>query len=96
MYPSELRQNLFSTAAVDNIEDNPSFTTAKDFFYGTSISLIQNPSHTHSGLDDEVAVLNQNRCSKATTHLPSTYTSVPPVAPRTKNSNYLWCKALSD
>ena len=44
--PSKLPQNLFTTAAVDNIEHNPSSGTAS-----TGISLIQHPGHTHGGLD---------------------------------------------
>ena len=57
--PLKLRQNLLTTAAVDNIDFNPSSAIAKDSFYGTGISLIQNTSHTHGGLDRGVAVLNQ-------------------------------------
>ena len=87
MCPSKLRQNLFTTSAVDNIDHNPSSANAKDSFRGTGISLIQNLSHTRGGLDRGVAVLNQDRSSKSRAHLPSTYTSVPPVALRTKNFN---------
>ncbi len=49
--PSNLRQGLLTTAAVDNIDYNPSSATAKDSFHGTRISLIQHPSHTNGGLD---------------------------------------------
>ena len=87
VYPSNLRQNLFTTAAVDNIDHNQSSATAIDSFHVTGISVNQNLSHTHGGLDCGVAVLNQDRSSKSTAHLPSTYTSVPPVALRTKNFN---------
>lgn len=83
--PSKLRQGLFTTAAVDNIDHNPSSATAKDSFHGTGISLIQHPSHTHAGLDRGVPVLNQDRPSKSIAHLPSAYTSVPPAALKTKN-----------
>ena len=83
--PSKLRQGLFTTAAVDNIDHNPSSATAKDSFHGTGISLIQHPSHTHGGLDRGVPVLNQERSSKSIAHLPSAYTSVPPAALKTKN-----------
>ena len=85
MCPSKLRQNLFTTAAVDNIDHNSNSATVKVSFHGTGISLIQNPSHTHGGLDRGVAVLNQDRSSKSTAHLPSTNTSVPQVALRTNN-----------
>ena len=88
MCPLKLRQNLLTTAAVDNIDHNPSSATAKDAFHGPAyISLNQNPSHTRGGLNRGVAVLNQDRSSKSRVHLPSTYTSVRPVALRTKNFN---------
>ena len=87
VYPSTLWQNLFTTAAVETIDHSPSSATAIDSFHGTGISVIQNPSHTHGGLDRGVAVLNQDRSSKSTAHLPPIYTSVPPVALRTKNFN---------
>ena len=91
VYPSKLRQNLFNTAAVDNNDHNQSSATAIDSFHrtGISVNVIENPSHTRGGLDCGVAVLNQDRSSKSTAHLPSTYTSVPPVALRTKNFNVL-------
>ena len=77
---SKLQQNLFTTAAVDSIDHNPSSATVKDSLHGTGISLIKNPSHFYGGLDRGVAVLNQDRSSKAKAHLPSNYTSVLPVA----------------
>ncbi|KAI8487001.1 hypothetical protein Bbelb_352610 [Branchiostoma belcheri] len=40
---------LFTTAAVDNIDHNPSSTTAKDSFHGTAISLLQHPNSAEDG-----------------------------------------------
>ena len=37
--PPELKSGLFTTAAVDNIDHNPSSTSAQDSFHGTGISL---------------------------------------------------------
>ena len=42
--PPNLRGGLFTTAAVDNIDHNPSSTSAHDSFHGTGISLFQHPS----------------------------------------------------
>lgn len=42
--PPKLRRNLFTTGALDNIDHNPSATTAKDSFHGTAISLTQHPT----------------------------------------------------
>ena len=38
--PPKMRSGLFTVAAVDNLDYNPSATTAKDSFHGTGISLI--------------------------------------------------------
>jgi hypothetical protein len=43
VYPNNLTINIFTTAAVDNIDHNPSSTTARGSFHGTGISLHQHP-----------------------------------------------------
>ena len=45
----KLKSGLFTTAAVDNIDYNPTLATAKESFHGTGISLIQHPSHIPEG-----------------------------------------------
>ena len=42
--PPTLRGKVFTTAAVNNIDHNPSATTANDSFHGTGISLLQHPT----------------------------------------------------
>ena len=37
--PPKLKRGLFCTSALDNIDHNPSFTTANTSFHGTSISI---------------------------------------------------------
>ena len=46
--PPGLRKNVFTTSAVDNIDHNPSSTTAlaKDAFHGTAIFLTNHISDT--------------------------------------------------
>ena len=39
--PPALQKGLFTTAAIDNIDNDPSSTGAKLFFHGTSISILQ-------------------------------------------------------
>jgi len=86
--PPKLHRGLFTTAAVDNIDHNPSSTTAKDSFHGTGISLIQHPSHTHDGSDRGIPVINQAGSStKSVTPLPPAYTVVPPAALKSKDFN---------
>jgi len=47
--PSKLRKRFFTTAAVDNIDHNPSSTTSQDSFHGTAISLVQHPTSEVKG-----------------------------------------------
>ena len=84
--PPKLCRGLLTTGAVDNVDHNPSFTTAKDSFHGTGISLMQHPSHTHGGTDRGILVIGQSgSSSKSVTALPSAYTTVPPAALKMKD-----------
>ena len=56
--PPKLRGNLFTTAAVDNIDHNCSSTTAKSNFHGTGISLFQHPTHGNPGVDRKIEHLD--------------------------------------
>lgn len=86
--PPKLRSKLFTTAAVDNIDYNPSSATAKTSFYGTGISLIQHPSHEFMGYNCDLLVINRTpissslSCSTAT--LPVKYTNVLPASIKSK------------
>lgn len=83
--PHKMRTGLFTTAAVDNIDYNPSSATAKDSFHGTGISLMQHPSPQFSGLDRGVLIINQTTSSTSlVAPLPSNYTCVLPAELRTK------------
>ena len=78
--PSNLRLHLFTTAAVDNIDHNPTSTTAQDSFHGTGISLFQhptveNPGTTRAPIDISHAVSS----SKSVCQLPESYAEVAPV-----------------
>ena len=42
--PAQLRHGLFTVGAFDNLDHNPSSTTAKGSFHGTGISLFQFPT----------------------------------------------------
>ena len=47
--PAQLRRRIFTIGALDNIDHNPSSTTAQGSFHGTGISLFQFPSSTNVG-----------------------------------------------
>lgn len=82
--PPNLREGLFTTAAVDNIDHNPSSTTSTDSFHGTGISLFQHPSLQNNGTDRrEHSVLEQPSTTTTLSELPESYTCARPlVLPR--------------
>lgn len=76
--PPNLRHGLFTTAAVDNIDHNPSSTTAKDSFHGTGLSLFQHRSPHNYGSDRrQHFVLEETSSTLA--ELPESYTNVNPL-----------------
>lgn len=78
--PSKLRKGLFTTAAVDNIDHNPSSTSAQDSFHGTAISLVQHPTTQESGESRGVDSFDPNiSSSKKIVQLPPSFRNVQPV-----------------
>ncbi|KAK1895923.1 50S ribosomal protein L25, partial [Dissostichus eleginoides] len=74
--PPKLRSSLFTTAAVDNIDHNPSSATARDSFHCTGISLVQHPTSESPGHDRGVLILNQSAPTmKTVAPLPPAYTN---------------------
>ena len=58
--PPKMCGEVFTTAAVDNIDHNPSATTSKDSFHGTAISLIQHSSYTGEGINRSIFVAGES------------------------------------
>ena len=84
--PPNLKLNLFTTSAVDNIDVNPGSTTAKDSFHGTGISLFQHPRQPDDGTDRGRIILGGAAGTKKLGALPNYYTNVPPVQTSVKGS----------
>ena len=83
--PPNMRRSLFAIAAVDNIDHNPSSTTAKDSFHRTGISLMQHQLQSFRGYDRDWDIIGSLRSStQSVSFLPSAYTSIPPAAIKTK------------
>ena len=79
--PSKLRRELFTTAAVDNIDHNTSSTSSQSSFHGTAISLVQHPSDTESGTTRAVDTSDPKKCSSKTIiEIPACYRDVAPMA----------------
>jgi len=78
--PPKLRKHFFTTGALDNMDDNPSATTAKDSFHGTAISVVQHPSDRVCGIYRGVNVKDGNVVQQRRVRvLPASYTNVQPV-----------------
>lgn len=74
--PSHLRKGLLTVGAVDNIDHDPSSTTAQSSFHGTGISITQLPTVDDMGTAIEpVATVATKGLG-----LPHSYTVVPAVA----------------
>ncbi|KAH3885752.1 hypothetical protein DPMN_009749 [Dreissena polymorpha] len=78
--PSVLRKHIFTTGAVDNIDHNPSFTTAQGSFHGTGISIFQHPTKGYPGEARSVNVISIDNQQTRLGQLPDSYASIPPVA----------------
>ena len=89
--PPKMRSGLFTVEAADNIDYNPSATTAKDSFHGTGISLMQHPSHDFEGNNQCVLIIDQTTSGKAIAPLPQKYTNVLPAAIKTKEPKNSEC-----
>lgn len=75
--PSNLRNDLFTTSALDNIDHNPSSTTSEGSFHGTGISLFQ-----HVTKDQKGTIRGRNSLSSESSklrRLPSIYADVRPI-----------------
>ena len=83
--PPPLKGGIFTTAAVDNIDHNPSSTDGHDSFHGTKISLFQHLTEKNNDENGGVqlptdAIQDNIRAQKKALMLPEFYTTVPHVA----------------
>ena len=76
--PNQLRKGLFTLGALDNLDHNPSSTTAKGAYHGTGMSLFQAPTHSNMGCVQDGISLQPQQAKNF--HLPDNYTIVPAVA----------------
>ena len=84
--PSNLCLNLFTTAAIDIIDRNPSLTTPRDSFDGTGISLFQQPTTKKPGTTRaRLEISHAVQDKKSVSQLPEVYTEVTPVIAPTKH-----------
>lgn len=81
--PASLRKGLLTIGALDNLDHNPSSTTAASSFHGTGISLFQLPTAgNHGELRDPIRLPSQGSGHS----LPEKYAVVHPVELSTNSS----------
>jgi hypothetical protein len=93
--PPQLHRDLFTVAAVDNLDHNPSSNTSSDSFHGTAISLFQHPHGETATAPVCELDLSGIADRKDRPRLPTWYTNVPPDASRTRESP-VFCSAAVD
>jgi hypothetical protein len=82
--PAILQKGLFTTSAVDNIDHNPSATTATISCHGIGISVFQHPVSSTFSDSRTFEFKGQKPKSKAISSLPETYTNVKPAFLKSK------------
>ena len=86
--PPQLCKDVFTSGAIDNIDHNPSSTTAKDSFHGTGISLFQHTSSSIGVPRDVVRICSKPGEKKTKIEpLPDEYSNVTPLALKENEPN---------
>jgi hypothetical protein len=83
--PACLKKGLFSVAALDNIDHNPSSTTAASSFHGTGISMFQCATESNPGQSRPPITIPLN--TRSTQSLPDSYAVVPAVELKTTSTS---------
>ena len=79
--PSNLKLKLFTTSAVDNIDHNPSSSTATGSLHGTAISLFQHATKENHGQERAPVQPSFDHPTRSIAPLPKQYAEVPPLQP---------------
>ena len=85
--PPILQKGIFITGAVDNIDVNPTSSTAQSSFHGTGISLFQHRDISSSNVNERVIHIgcDNETTVKQVSLLPDFYTNVSPAKLKDKN-----------
>ena len=76
--PSQLKDNIFTTAAIDNLDHNLTSATSQGSFHGTTISIFQHPSDP---LPNPLFLLETSNTKRSTRlSLPESFTELRPTA----------------
>jgi len=83
--PPNLKQGLFTTGNLDNIDHNPSSVTSKDDFHGTAISVTQHVFQD-TPMTEHVNLPLQSTKDRKVNALPEKYKDIQPTIVKTKTS----------
>ena len=75
--PPSLIKNVFTFAAIDNIDNNPTSSTATSSFHGTCISIFQ--QHASDRVKEPFIIEKCNKSKKSHIKLPDYYTDIKPT-----------------
>ena len=76
--PPSLRKNVFTAAAIDNFDHNPSSTSAEGSFHGTGISLLQHITEEEPGVVRNKKSIQSS--SKKLSQFQSIYADITPIS----------------
>ena len=76
--PPSLKPGYFTTAAVDNIDHEPSSSTATKSFHGSSITIFQH-CNANENIEVENFFIEQNNADLSSLYLPEEYASILPT-----------------
>lgn len=82
--PPSLRKGLFTTSALDNIDHNPTATTATTTFHGTSVLIFQHPNFDNAGEERSPLKVQGESKVKKVRELPKAFKNVSPAYIATK------------
>jgi hypothetical protein len=93
--PPQLHRMVFTTAAVDNLDHNPSSNTAKEAFHGTAVSLTNHITHDNAGTPQDIRRHRPGSRKKGIPNIPQRYMQVPPAGLKNKSRhpNCVWTSA---
>ena len=84
--PQDMQPGIFTTAAIDNIDHNPSSNSINSTaFHGTGISLFQHHDQTGTELPSMPVFFPEAVSTEKASRLPRWYASVPPDSSRLKD-----------
>ena len=75
--PPRLQENIFRVSAIDNLNHNPSSSTAKDSFHDTGISIFQFQTNQDDSFKFELSKTSRNNDLPSSS--PSYYTNMKPT-----------------